>query len=219
MAAAIAAAPRDMRSGVSEGQTTVERSWLRRLYDWTLVLSASRRAGWALAGIAFAESSFFPVPPDVMLVPMALARPSQAWRYAAICTLASVIGGLLGYAIGALLFESVGRLIISLYGYAQEMQHFRDLYAKWGLWIILIKGLTPIPYKLVTITSGFAGFNLWVFVLASIVTRGARFFIVAALLRLYGEPVRDFIEKRLGLVAIGIGAAIVGGFLIARYVV
>ncbi len=184
-----------------------------------LALSASRHAGRALAAVSFAESSFFPIPPDVMLVPMALARPEKAWGYAAICTVASVIGGLFGYAIGALLFESLGRLIINVYGYAQEMDHFRELYAKWGLWIILIKGLTPIPYKLVTITSGFAGFSLPVFMAASIATRGARFFIVAALLRVYGEPIRDFIDRRLGLVAFGIAAAIVGGFLIARYVV
>jgi membrane protein YqaA with SNARE-associated domain len=204
---------------VSEGEAAAERGWLRRLYDWVLALSASRHAGRALAAVSFAESSFFPIPPDVMLVPMALARPDKAWHYAALCTAASVIGGLLGYAIGALLFESVGRWIINIYGYAQEMQHFRDLYAKWGLWIILIKGLTPIPYKLVTIASGFAAFSLPVFVAASIVTRGARFFIVAALLRVYGEPIRDFIERRLGLVAFGIAVAIVGGFLIARYVV
>jgi membrane protein YqaA with SNARE-associated domain len=204
---------------VSDGEAAAERGWLRRLYHWVLALSASPHAGRALAGVAFAESSFFPIPPDVMLVPMALARPERAWRYAAICTAASVIGGLFGYAIGALLFESLGRLIINLYGYAQEMEHFRALYAKWGLWIILIKGMTPIPYKLVTIASGFAAFSLPVFIGASIVTRGARFFLVAALLRVYGEPIRDFIDRRLGLVAFGIAVAIVGGFLIARYVV
>jgi len=204
---------------VSEAETAVGRGLLRRLYHRVLALSSSPHAGRALAAVSFAESSFFPIPPDVMLIPMALARPEKAWGYALICTAASVVGGLAGYAIGALLFESVGHWIINVYGYAQEMQHFRDLYAKWGLWIILIKGLTPIPYKLVTITSGFAGFDLPVFVGASILTRGARFFLVAALLRVYGEPIRDFIERRLGLVAFGFALAIVGGFLIARYVI
>lgn len=204
---------------MSDGQAAAERGLLRRLYHWVLDLSARRNAGRALAGVAFAESSFFPIPPDVMLVPMALARPERAWHYAAVCTVASVLGGLFGYAIGAFLFESLGRLIITVYGYGQEMEHFRELYAEWGLWIILIKGLTPIPYKLVTIASGFAAFNLPVFIAASVVTRGARFFLVAALLRVYGEPIRDFIDRRLGLVTFGVAVAIVAGFVIARYAV
>ncbi len=204
---------------MANGEIAAERGFIRRLYEWTLALSAKPHAPEALAGVAFAESSFFPFPPDMLLVPMTLARPEKAWHYATICTIASVLGGLLGYAIGSLLFESVGRWIIELYGYAHQMDEFRALYAKWGLWIILIKGVTPIPYKIVTITAGFAEFNLAVFMIASIVTRGARFFLVAGLLRIYGESVRHFIEKRLNLVFWGMLAIIVLGFVLARYIV
>ncbi len=203
---------------MSEELARDDRGWLRRLYDWTLSLSASPRAPQALAAVSFAESSFFPIPPDAVLVPMCIARPERAWFYAAVCTVASVLGGLLGYAIGALLFESVGQWIISLYGYGERMEAFRQGFAEWGLWIILIKGLTPIPYKIVTIACGFAGFDLVVFVLASLVTRAARFFLVAALIRQFGAPIKDFIEKRLNAVAFGLLAVIVGGFVLVRYI-
>ena len=203
---------------MSEELARDDRGWLRRLYDWTLSLSASQRATQALAAVSFAESSFFPIPPDAVLVPMCIARPERAWFYAAVCTVASVLGGLLGYAIGALLFESVGQWIISLYGYGERMEAFRQGFAEWGLWIILIKGLTPIPYKIVTIACGFAGFDLVVFVLASLVTRAARFFLVAALIRQFGAPIKDFIEKRLNAVAFGLLAVIVGGFVLVRYI-
>lgn len=203
---------------MSEQLARDDRGWLRRLYDWTLSLSASPRAPQALAAVSFAESSFFPIPPDAVLVPMCIARPERAWFYAAVCTVASVLGGLLGYAIGALLFESVGQWIISLYGYGERMEAFRQGFAEWGLWIILIKGLTPIPYKIVTIACGFAGFDLVVFVLASLVTRAARFFLVAALIRQFGAPIKDFIEKRLNAVAFGLLAVIVGGFVLVRYI-
>lgn len=192
---------------------------IRRLYNWTLSIAGRKNATWGLAGISFAESSFFPVPPDVVLVPMVLARPQKAWFYAAVCTAASVLGGLLGYAIGALLFDSVGQWIIHVYGLSEKADKFQADFAEWGLWIILIKGMTPIPYKLVTIVCGFAKFNLLVFMLASIVTRGARFFLVAGLLRLYGEPIRDFIERRLNTVALGVLAVIILGFVIVRYVI
>jgi membrane protein YqaA with SNARE-associated domain len=165
--------------------------------------------------VAFAESSFFPVPPDVMLIPMSLARPQRAWVYAAICTATSVLGGLLGYAIGALLFDSVGHWLIQVYGLGDKVDAFRASYAEWGAVIILLKGLTPIPYKLVTITSGFAGYNLVLFMICSIVARGGRFFIVAILLNRYGDWIRVRIEKHLGLwVAIG-AAVLVLGFVIA----
>src|SRR4029077_12086940 len=134
---------------------------------------------WILSAVAFAESSFFPVPPDIMLLPMSLAKPQRAWLYAGVCTIASVAGGLLGYAIGALLYDSVGHWLINLYGYGDKVEAFRESYARGGAIIILGKGLTPIPYKLVTITSGFAGYNIWLFILFSIITRGARFFIEA----------------------------------------
>lgn len=192
---------------------------LRRLYDQVIRFADSPRASWVLGAISFAESSFFPVPPDIMLLPMAVARPERAWTYAAICTVTSVLGGLLGYAIGFLLYDSVGRWLMQAYGYEHGIEEFRALYAQWGTWIILIKGLTPIPFKIVTIASGFAGYNLFWFVLLSLITRGARFFILAGILNRYGEPLRAFMERRLGWVAAGFAALLVGGFVVARYVV
>ena len=190
---------------------------LRKLYDKVIALSESRHALPALAAASFAESSFFPIPPDVILVPMALAQPHKARLYALVCTIASVLGGLVGYAIGALLFDTVGKWLISAYGYGDGIEAFRAAYAKWGAWIILIKGMTPIPFKIVTIASGFAGYNLLAFFVLSIITRGARFFLEAELLRHFGEPIRVFVEKRLTLVTTGFLTAIVGGFLIAKY--
>ena len=192
---------------------------LRPLYDKVLALSASRHALPALAAVSFAESSFFPVPPDVLLVPMALARPERARLYAFVCTIASVLGGLAGYAIGALLYDTLGKWLISIYGYGDGIEAFRQAYAAWGAWIILIKGLTPIPYKIVTIASGFAGYDLLAFTVLSLITRGARFFLTAELLRIYGQPIRGFIEERLTLVTSGFLAVVVGGFVIAKYVI
>ncbi len=189
---------------------------LRGLYDKVLALAASPRAPWWLAIISFAESSFFPIPPDVMLVPMALARPRMALRFAAICTVASVLGGAFGYFIGYALFDVLAKPVLALYGYAEKFAAFQAFYDKWGLWVILIKGLTPIPYKIVTIASGAAKFNFAVFMAASVVTRGARFFMVAVLLHFFGEQVRVFIEKRLTLVTTGIAAGVVGGFLVLK---
>jgi membrane protein YqaA with SNARE-associated domain len=188
---------------------------LRRTYDWCIAAADKPYALWILGAVAFAESSFFPVPPDIMLLPMSLARPRRAWLFATLCTIASVAGGVLGYAIGALLYDSLGQWLIQLYGLGDKVEAFRESYAQWGAWIIIGKGLTPIPYKLVTITSGFAGYDLWLFILCSIIARGGRFFIVAVLLNRYGDVIRHEIEKRLGLwVAIG-AAVIVLGFVIA----
>jgi membrane protein YqaA with SNARE-associated domain len=188
---------------------------LRRIYDWCIDAAHKPHALWILAIVAFAESSFFPVPPDVMLIPMSLARPQRAWLYAGICTAASVLGGILGYAIGALLYDSVGHWLIQIYGYGDKVEAFRAGYAEYGAWIILLKGLTPIPYKLVTITSGFANYNIWLFVLLSIIARGGRFFVVAILLNRYGEWIRIRIEKHLGLwVTLG-AAVLVAGFIVA----
>jgi membrane protein YqaA with SNARE-associated domain len=172
----------------------------------------------ALIGVSFAESSFFPVPPDTLLVPMVLAQRERAFVLAAWCTAASVVGGIFGYAIGSLLYESVGRWIIDFYSYGQGIEAFRETYAKWGAWIILLKGLTPIPYKLVTLASGFAGYNFGLFVLLSIITRGLRFFLVAGLLYFYGQPIRGFLERRLEAVALATVAIIVSGFVIVKYV-
>jgi membrane protein YqaA with SNARE-associated domain len=193
----------------------VDRAMLRRTYDWCIAAADKPYALWILGAIAFAESSFFPVPPDIMLLPMALARPKRAWLFATLCTVASVAGGVLGYAIGALLYDSLGQWLIQLYGLGGKVEAFRESYAQWGAWIIIGKGLTPIPYKLVTITSGFAGYDIWLFILCSIIARGGRFFIVAIVLNRYGDVIRQEIEKRLGLwVALG-AAIVVLGFVIA----
>ena len=170
---------------------------LRRLYDWCIAAAERRSATWILGAVSFAESSFFPVPPDAMLIPMALARPDRAYFYAAVCTITSVAGGILGYLIGSLLYDSVGTWLIGLYGYGDKVEAFRAAYATWGSWIILLKGATPIPYKIVTITSGFAGYNFFLFVLFSVITRGFRFFLVAFLLHRYGPQARKIIEERL----------------------
>lgn len=172
---------------------------------------------WLMGAVSFAESSFFPVPPDVMLIPMALARPERAYVMAAWCTVTSVVGGILGYAIGALLYDSVGLWLIQFYGYGDKVEAFREAYAEWGAWIILLKGLTPIPYKIVTITSGFAAYNLGLFILFSVITRGARFFVLAFLLHRYGESARHIIEKRLGLWVLLGAIIIVIGLVAALY--
>ena len=190
---------------------------LRALYDRVLALAAHRHAPRYLAGVSFAESSVFPIPPDAMLVPMCLARPDLAYRYALVCTIASVLGGIAGYAIGYFLFEALAEPVLRAYGHADALLRFQGWYERWGALVILIKGLTPIPYKIVTIASGAAKFDFAVFLLASVVTRGARFFLLAFLLRRFGPPIRDFIERRLTLVTTGAAAGIVVGFVALRY--
>ncbi|WP_131118297.1 YqaA family protein [Lichenihabitans psoromatis] len=187
----------------------------KSLYAWVLRLADSPRAPWALGLVAFAESSFFPVPPDIILVPMVLARPERAWRYAAIATIASVLGGMVGYAIGALLFDTLGQWLIHLYGYADKLEALREFYAKWGALFILIKGLTPIPYKLVTIVSGLLSYNFGLFVLLSLVTRGIRFFVLAAILGRFGVPIKAALDRHFGLILISFAAIVVIGFWIA----
>jgi membrane protein YqaA with SNARE-associated domain len=193
----------------------VHRAMLKRIYDWCIKAADKPYALWILAGVSFAESSFFPVPPDVMLAPMSLAQPRRAWLFAAVCTVASVLGGILGYAIGALLYDSVGHWLISLYGLGGKVEAFRASYAEWGAVIILLKGLTPIPYKLVTITSGFAGYNIWLFILFSVITRGGRFFLAALVLNRYGDWIRAKIEQHLGLFVLILVVAVVAGFFVA----
>jgi membrane protein YqaA with SNARE-associated domain len=180
-------------------------------------LAHHRHATWALAAVSFAESSFFPIPPDVMLIPMVLADRRRAWRIAGVCTLASVAGAFLGYWIGHALYESVGRPIVEFYGAGARVQALIDQFNRWGFWIILGKGLTPIPFKIVTIACGMAGFSLGPFFVACVITRGARFFLVAALLYRYGEPIRDFIERRLTLVTSAFLVLLVGGFVALTY--
>lgn len=187
---------------------------LRRIYDWCIAAADKPYSLWILSAVSFAESSFFPVPPDVMLIPMSLARPYRAWLYGTVCTLTSVAGGVLGYAIGALLYDSVGQWLIGLYGYGDKVEAFRTSYAEWGALIILLKGLTPIPYKIVTITSGFAGYNIWLFILFSIIARGGRFFVLALLMNRYGDVIRHQLEKRLTMwVTIG-AVVLIAGFVI-----
>ncbi len=191
---------------------------LRSLYIQVLALSASRYAPLWLACVSFAESSFFPIPPDALLVPMVLARPHRAWVLAGICTVASVIGGCLGYLIGAELFDRVARPLLHFYHADAALGNFQAMYARWGVYVILVKGLTPIPYKLVTIASGAAHFDFGVFVAASAVTRGARFFLEAALLRVYGDKMRHFIERRLTLVTSMAAGAAIAGVVVLRFI-
>ena len=191
----------------------------KSLYRWTLALSESRHAPLALGAVAFAESSFFPIPPDLLLVPMSLAQPRRAWAYATICTVASVVGGVLGYAIGALLYDTVGQWLIATYHYADKMDAMRAAYAQWGWLLILIKGLTPIPYKLVTIVSGLLGYNFALFVLLSVVTRGARFFILAGILNRFGDPIRGALERHFASILIGFLLLVAVGFYVATHVI
>jgi membrane protein YqaA with SNARE-associated domain len=190
---------------------------LRRTYDRVIALAGRPTAPWWLFLIAFAEASFFPLPPDALLIPMALARPAKALWLATIATVGSVLGGALGYAIGFLLFAKLAQPIIDFYHYHAAFAAFQAKFAQYGVWIILIKGLTPIPYKIVTIAAGAAAFNFWIFMGASVITRGGRFFLEAVLLRYFGEPARVFIEKRLGLVTGIVAATIIGGFLILKF--
>ena len=188
-----------------------------RLYSRTLAVAAHRHAMAAMALISFAESSFLPLPPDILHVPMTLAQPRRAWLIAAVCTIASVTGGYVGYAIGYFLFDAIGLPVLEFYHMMDKYEAFKAAFAEWGAWIIVIKGLTPIPFKLVTIASGAAQFDLVTFTLASLVSRSLRFFLLAALLWRFGEPIRDFIERRLMLVTSMIAAALVGGFVVLRY--
>jgi membrane protein YqaA with SNARE-associated domain len=190
----------------------------QKLYDWTLRLAGHRHAMRSLALVSFAESSFFPIPPDVMVVPMIIARRDQAYRIALVCSLSSVAGAALGYAIGYFLYDSVGEWLIRVYGMADKAAEFHRFYAEWGAWIILLKGFTPIPFKLVTIVSGIAHYNFPLFILAAAVTRGARFFLIAALLRRYGAQVQAFIEKRLTLVGLATLASIIIGFAVVSLI-
>ncbi len=190
---------------------------LRRLYLWTMRQAQGKHAWRSLAAVSFAESSFFPIPPDVMLLPMMLADRKRVFLLAGLCTVASVLGGIVGYAIGMFLFDSIGNWLVSLYGYEAKMEALRHQYAEYGAWIILIKGATPIPYKLITIASGIFHYPFAMFVLLSVITRAARFYMLAVLIHLFGEPIRNFVEKRLEWVMMGVAVAVVAGFVIAHY--
>ncbi len=192
---------------------------MRKLYDWMMRAAGDERAPKALAAVSFAESSFFPIPPDVMLVPMVLANRQKAWWYATVATIASVIGGVLGYAIGYFLFDTIGQPILKFYGKADGFQTFVDWFNEWGVEILIVKGMTPIPYKVLTIAAGVAKMNLAWFMAASVIARAMRFYLVAGLLYFFGEPIRDFIEKRLALVTTAFVVLLIGGFVAVRYLV
>lgn len=190
---------------------------LHRLYERALKLAASRYAAIWLCVISFSEASFFPIPPDVILCPMILAKPKKAWFYATLCTVSSVIGGLFGWLIGAFLLYYLAMPIVHFYHAEQQLLNLQEKFNTYGVWIILIKGLTPIPYKFVTIASGAAHFSLVPFMIASLVTRGVRFFLEAILLYKFGPPIQNFIEKRMTLVATVFGILLVGGFIAFKY--
>jgi len=191
---------------------------LSRAYAWIIALAATPLAPLWLFCVAFAEASFFPIPPDVLLIPMILASPRRAWGLALVCTAGSVIGGLFGYWIGAALLNQVAMPVVRFYHAEHAYLAFLAFYASWGFWAILIKGLTPIPFKLVTIAAGAAHFSLGPFVVACIITRGGRFFLFEALpLRVFGDRARDFIEHRLVLVTSAVAAAAIGGILVLKF--
>jgi membrane protein YqaA with SNARE-associated domain len=190
---------------------------IRRLYEWTLGLASHPNALWALAIVAFLESSIFPIPPDLLMIPMILARPSRAFLIAGVCLAASVLGGIAGYAIGAFFFDQIGAPILAALGKANAASEFNTRFNELGFWPVLVAGLTPFPYKVITIMSGWTGLPFGTFVITSIVARGLRFFLVAALLWRFGAPIRDFIERRLGLMFTLFVAILMAGFFLVRF--
>jgi membrane protein YqaA with SNARE-associated domain len=192
---------------------------LRRLYNWTLSLAAHRRAVPALALISFTESSFFPIPPDVVLIPMVLAARARAFFIAAVCTISSVLGGIAGYAIGFFLYETIGKPLLDFYGYTDRFADFQGHYNEWGLLIVFAAGLTPLPYKVFTIASGVTGLGLVPFIAGSLISRGLRFYVIAFLLWRYGSPIRTFVESNLKVVATIFMVTLFAGFMILRYAI
>ncbi|WP_333591630.1 YqaA family protein [Brevundimonas sp.] len=190
---------------------------LRKLYDWVMSLARHKHATKALAAVSFAESSFFPIPPDVMLAPMVVTRPDRAYFYAMVCTIASVLGGLLGYAIGHFL-EPAGMWLLAVMGKADTFEASKALFQQHGAWVILIKGLTPIPYKLITIAAGIFAFNLPLFILLSVITRAARFFLVAFVVKTFGPAMLEVVEKRLALWTFIFVAVLVGTIVAVRFI-
>ncbi|MDV7144820.1 YqaA family protein [Tropicimonas sp. TH_r6] len=190
---------------------------IRRLYDWTISLAAGKYALWALAAVAFIESSFFPIPPDVLMIPMILATPRRAFLIAGVAMVASVLGGILGYAIGMFAFEQIGQPILESLGKADKIEAFNERFNDYGFWAVLVAGLTPFPYKVITIMSGWTGMPFWTFMVTSIIARGGRFFLVATLLWKYGEPIRYFIEKRLGTLTIIFCVLLFGSFYLVKF--
>ena len=192
---------------------------LRKLYDWTLNLAAHKHALLALALLSFVESSIFPIPPDILLIPMVLAMRDRAWLVAGVCTVASVIGGMMGYGIGFFMYEQIGKPILDFYHYSLKLYEFQATYNQWGAWAVFFAGITPFPYKVITILSGMTGLSLPVFIIASIIARGMRFFIIAALLWKYGDAIRAFIERRLGLIFFLLVVLLLVGFVAVKFLI
>jgi membrane protein YqaA with SNARE-associated domain len=190
---------------------------MKQIYDWTMRQAQSERAPAALAIVSFIESSFFPIPPDIMLVPMVIANRAKAWWYATIATISSVLGGAFGYFIGSSLFDTIGKPLLDFYGKGQSFDTFTQWFNEWGVWIILAKGMTPFPYKVLTIAAGAAHMPFLQFMLASVAARAMRFYLVAGLLYFFGEPIREFIERRLTLVLTVSLIAIIAGFVSVKY--
>lgn len=194
------------------------RGWIHGCYNYMIELASRKTALYFLFAVSFIESSFFPIPPDVMLIPMVLATPNKAWKIAGVATVASVLGGYFGYAIGVFFFDILARPLLTFYGYMHQFDVFKDYYHEWGAWIVFGAGITPFPYKVITIASGVVELNLWVFSIASILARGGRFFLVAWLLKKYGEPMKEFIEKNLGMLAILFFILLIGSFVLIKYI-
>ena len=197
-------------------QGQLRAGMIRALYDWTISMAEHPRALWVLAAVSFAESSVFPIPPDVLMIPMILAAPQRAWAIAGVALVASVLGGLAGYAIGALAYDSLGRPVLEALGKEEAMAAFNETFNGVGFWAVLAAGVTPFPYKVITIMSGWTGLSMGTFLVTSVLARGLRFFLVAALLRVYGAPIRTFIERRLGLMFVLFVALLIGGFAVVR---
>ncbi|MCX5580212.1 YqaA family protein [Kaistia terrae] len=198
--------------------TNARRGLMKRLFDRVMELSAGPHALWLLAAVSFAEASFFPIPPDPILAAIVLARRDRAWIAALVCTVASVLGGLAGYAIGAGLYEAIGQPVIAFYKLQEAFNTFQLRFDEWGGWIIVAKGLTPIPFKLVTIASGVAHLNLWTFIIACIITRGLRFLLVAGLFYAFGPQARAMIDRHFSTVMIVGTLVVILGFVAVIYI-
>tara|TARA_B100000073_G_C23548647_1_gene499168 strand:- start:65 stop:649 length:585 start_codon:yes stop_codon:yes gene_type:complete len=191
--------------------------FFRNLYDWTLRQSSKKFAPWFLAFISFVESSFFPIPPDIILIPMIIAKRTKAFIYASICTISSVIGGLFGYLIGFIFFNSIGIILVNFYGMSEYIENLKEYYNNYGVWFVLVAGFTPVPFKIITIASGLFQLNLFIFILCSFVARGLRFYLISGLLYLYGEAIKYFIEKYFNYLTIIFFIVFLGGILLLKY--
>lgn len=190
---------------------------LRKLYDWVLHWAETPYGSWALFLLAFAESSFFPVPPDVLLIALAVSIPSKAFRYALICSVGSVLGGIFGYVIGYQFMEIIGFGILNFYGLTEKYESVAEFYNRYNAWAVGIAGFTPIPYKVFTISAGAFKINFPVFLLASVVSRSARFFIVGGLIYIFGAQIRSFIDRYFNILAVIFALLLIGGFILIGF--